>query len=112
MCGSRCATAVFIMESAIQKGIRFANVFTVGNCAQTGVEDVLAWLDEEEKALQARLEAVAAELGYPETIFVSPAQGEQIAVEPQHSSVRPALALGPVRIGCARTMRLPGSRPR
>jgi acetyltransferase len=40
------ATAVFIMESAIQKGIRFANVFTVGNGAQTGVEDVLAWLDE------------------------------------------------------------------
>jgi acetyltransferase len=39
------ATAVFIMESAIQKGIRFSNVFTVGNCAQTGVEDVLAWLD-------------------------------------------------------------------
>jgi acetyltransferase len=40
------ATAVFIMESAIQKGIRFANVFTVGNGAQTGVEDVLAFLDE------------------------------------------------------------------
>ncbi len=40
------ATAVFIMESAIQKGIRFANVFTVGNGAQTGVEDVLAYLDE------------------------------------------------------------------
>jgi acetyltransferase len=40
------ATAVFIMESAIQKGIRFSNVFSVGNCAQTGVEDVLAWLDE------------------------------------------------------------------
>lgn len=40
------ATAVFIMESAIQKGIRFSSVFTVGNCAQTGVEEVLAWLDE------------------------------------------------------------------
>ncbi len=40
------ATAVFIMESAIQKGIRFSSVFTVGNAAQTGVEDVLAWLDE------------------------------------------------------------------
>jgi len=40
------ATAVFIMESAILKGIQFANVFTVGNGAQTGVEDVLAHLDE------------------------------------------------------------------
>jgi acetyltransferase len=40
------ATAVFIMESAILKGIKFANVFSVGNSAQTGVEDVLAYLDE------------------------------------------------------------------
>lgn len=40
------ATAAFIMESAILKGIRFASVFSVGNSAQTGVEDVLAHLDE------------------------------------------------------------------
>ncbi len=39
------ATAVFIMESGIPKGLRFANVFSVGNSAQTGVEDVLAYLD-------------------------------------------------------------------
>jgi acyl-CoA synthetase (NDP forming) len=40
------ATAVFIMESAILKGIKFSNVFAVGNSAQTGVEDVLAYMDE------------------------------------------------------------------
>ncbi|WP_372650686.1 acetate--CoA ligase family protein [Draconibacterium sp.] len=40
------ATAVFIMESGIPKGLRFASVFSVGNSAQTGVEDVLAYLDE------------------------------------------------------------------
>ncbi len=40
------ATAVFIIESAIPKGLRFANVFSVGNSAQTGVEDVLAYMDE------------------------------------------------------------------
>ncbi len=40
------ATAAFIMESAILKGIKFSNVFSVGNSAQTGVEDVLAYLDE------------------------------------------------------------------
>jgi acetate---CoA ligase (ADP-forming) len=40
------ATAVFIIESGIPKGLRFANVFSVGNCAQTGVEDLLAYLDE------------------------------------------------------------------
>ena len=43
------ATAVFIMESGIPKGLRFANVFSVGNSAQTGVEDVLAYLDENYK---------------------------------------------------------------
>ncbi|RIJ46734.1 CoA-binding protein [Maribellus luteus] len=40
------ATAVFIIESGIPKGLRFANIFSVGNSAQTGVEDVLAYLDE------------------------------------------------------------------
>ncbi len=40
------ATAVFIMESGIPKGLRFSHVFSVGNSAQTGVEDVLAYMDE------------------------------------------------------------------
>lgn len=40
------ATAVFIMESGIPKGLRFAHVFSVGNSAHTGVEDILAYLDE------------------------------------------------------------------
>ncbi len=40
------ATAVFIIESGIPKGLRFANVFSVGNSAQTGVEEVLQYLDE------------------------------------------------------------------
>ena len=39
------ATAVFIIESGIPKGLRFANVFSVGNSAQTGVEDILQYLD-------------------------------------------------------------------
>jgi len=40
------ATAVFIMEAGLQKGLRFNHVFSVGNSAQTGVEDVLAHFDE------------------------------------------------------------------
>ncbi len=40
------ATAVFIMESGIPKGLRFSSVWSVGNSAQTSVEDVLAYLDE------------------------------------------------------------------
>lgn len=40
------ATAVFIMESAIPKGLRFNSVVSVGNSAQIGIEDVLEYLDE------------------------------------------------------------------
>ncbi len=40
------ATAVFIMESGIPKGLRFSNVWSVGNSAQTGVEEIVAYLDE------------------------------------------------------------------
>ncbi|MFW6100228.1 MAG: acetate--CoA ligase family protein [Bacteroidota bacterium] len=40
------ATAVFIMESAIPKGLTFSSIFSVGNGAQMGVEDILKHLDE------------------------------------------------------------------
>jgi acetyltransferase len=40
------ATAVFIFESAIPKGVKFSSVFSVGNSAQTGVEDVLEYWDD------------------------------------------------------------------
>ena len=39
------ATAVFIFESAIPKGVNFSSVFSVGNSAQTGVEDILEYWD-------------------------------------------------------------------
>ena len=39
------ATAVFIMETAITNGLPFSSVWSVGNSAQTGVEDVLEHLD-------------------------------------------------------------------
>ncbi len=39
------ATAVFIFESAIPKGLNFSSVFSVGNSAQTGVEEVLEYWD-------------------------------------------------------------------
>jgi len=40
------ATAVYIMESAIPNGLTFSSVFSVGNSAQLGVEDILEYLDE------------------------------------------------------------------
>ena len=39
------ATAVFIFESAMPKGLNFSSVFSVGNSAQTGVEEVLEFWD-------------------------------------------------------------------
>jgi acetate---CoA ligase (ADP-forming) len=39
------ATAVFIFESAIPKGLNFSSVYSVGNSAQTGVEEVLEFWD-------------------------------------------------------------------
>ena len=40
------ATAVFIMEAGIPKGLTFSSVYSVGNSAQMGVEEVLKYLDE------------------------------------------------------------------
>jgi len=40
------ATACFIMEAGIPKGLTFSNVYSVGNSAQMGVEDILKYMDE------------------------------------------------------------------
>ena len=40
------ATAVFILESAVAKGLQFNSVWSVGNAKQIGVEDVLQYMDE------------------------------------------------------------------
>jgi acyl-CoA synthetase (NDP forming) len=38
-------TAVFIIESALPKGLTFASVYSVGNSAQIGVEEILEYWD-------------------------------------------------------------------
>ena len=40
------ATAVFILESAVAKGLRFNSVWSVGNGHQIGIESVLEYMDE------------------------------------------------------------------
>ena len=40
------STAVFIIESALPKGLTFSRVFSVGNSAQVGVEEVLEYWDK------------------------------------------------------------------
>ena len=44
------ATAVFILESAVTKGLQFNSVWSVGNAKQIGVEDVLQYMDEHFRA--------------------------------------------------------------
>ncbi len=39
------ATAVFILETAIQRGLPFASIYSVGNSATIGVEEVLEYWD-------------------------------------------------------------------
>jgi acetyltransferase len=40
------ATAVFILESAVTKGLAFNSVWSIGNGKQIGIEDVLQYMDE------------------------------------------------------------------
>lgn len=39
------ATAVFLIEAGIPLGVKFANIYSLGNAAQTRVEDVLEYMD-------------------------------------------------------------------
>ena len=41
------ATAVFILESAVTKGLAFNSVWSIGNGKQIGIEDVLQYMDEQ-----------------------------------------------------------------
>lgn len=52
------ATAVFIMEAGVPNGLSFNSVYSVGNSAQLGVEEVLEYLDEtfdEKKSSKVKL---------------------------------------------------------
>lgn len=40
------ATMVYLLEIAIPRGLKFRNIFSIGNSAQVGVEDVLEYWDE------------------------------------------------------------------
>ena len=52
------ATAVFMIEVALSMGLKFSSVYTFGNSAQTGVEDMLEYMDiyyEEGKSAKVKL---------------------------------------------------------
>src|SRR5699024_3259879 len=37
---------VFIMEAAMLTGLKFSNIYSIGNAAQTGVEEILEYMDQ------------------------------------------------------------------
>jgi len=47
------ATAVFIIEAALGMGLMFSSVYTFGNSAQIGVEEILEYFDESFDALKS-----------------------------------------------------------
>jgi len=51
------ATAVFTIEAAIAVGLTFSSIYSVGNSAQIGIEEVLEYLDEtfDEKSSKVKL---------------------------------------------------------
>lgn len=58
------ATACFIMEAGIPNGLTFSRVFSVGNSAQMGIEEILQYMDETfDPALSPRVKLL-----YMETI--------------------------------------------
>jgi acetyltransferase len=65
------ATACFIMENGIQKGLTFARVFSVGNSAQMGVEDILKYMDESfDEAMSPRVKLLYMEsINHPEKLL-------------------------------------------
>ncbi len=65
------ATAVFIMEAGLQKGLKFNSVFSVGNSAQNGVEDVLEYMDNTyEDGISSRVKILYFEsIGNPDKLL-------------------------------------------
>jgi len=56
------ATMVFILEAAIPRGLKFRNIFSIGNSAQIGVEDILEYWDNEfDPATSSRIKLVYME---------------------------------------------------
>ncbi len=55
------ATAVFILEEAITRGIKFSQIFSVGNSAHVGIEEVLEYWDNTFSANSSKVKLIYAE---------------------------------------------------
>lgn len=55
------ATVDYLMEQAETRGLRFENVISCGNSAQTGVEDIIAMMDEQYDDAAAKVKMIYLE---------------------------------------------------
>ncbi len=55
------ATAVFILEEAITRGIKFSQIFSVGNSAQIGIEEILEFWDTTHNTNSSKVKLIYAE---------------------------------------------------
>ncbi len=55
------ATACYIMESGLQKGLSFANIISLGNSAQMGVEEIIKHMDETHDETKATIKLIYIE---------------------------------------------------
>jgi acetate---CoA ligase (ADP-forming) len=55
------ATACYIMESGLQKGLSFAKIISLGNSAQMGVEEIVKFMDETHDESQSKIKLLYIE---------------------------------------------------
>lgn len=55
------ATAVFILEEAITRGIKFSQIFSVGNSSQIGIEEILEFWDTTYNVNSSKVKLIYAE---------------------------------------------------
>lgn len=55
------ATACYIMESGLQKGLSFAKIISLGNSAQMGVEEIVRFMDETHDETQPKIKLLYIE---------------------------------------------------
>ena len=84
------ATALFIVDAAMRNGISFANVFSVGNSAQMGVEEVLRELD---------LHYVAGESAPVKLLYIESINKPKLLLKHAASLVRKGARIAAIKAG-------------
>ncbi|MGM0529916.1 MAG: CoA-binding protein, partial [Bacteroidota bacterium] len=86
------ATAVFIMESGIPKGLKFSNIYSVGNSAQMGVEEILKYMDENfnpEKSAKIKI------------LYIENIQDPQMLLKHAASLIQKGCKIGAIKAGAS-----------